>query len=628
MPVLVLAAAAALAIDARVVTPLEDGWTADGERVRLPHTWNLLDATDGRDVPPRKSPLWNYSSGSPSYVRKPVSYRRALPDPKPGRRVYVRCGGASMKAAVNVNGAEVGRHVGSFTAFTFEITKALRPTGNEIEFVVDNTFDPDVQPINADFSVYGGIHRVPELIETGEVCIDPTRAPVVRADPKTGHVEVEVPVAGGADVVQTFDFPGCELWSPENPRLYPVTLRVADDEVVVNVGFRTMEFREDGFYLNGAKRKLRGVCRHQDRAGKGWGASAADEEEDVRWIKLMGADAVRTAHYPQSETFLDLCDRRGLIVWEELPNVNGLTFTLQAEANERMMAREMVEQHRNHPCIFAWGIFNELYNKPMPEGAAEPRMKALSEYINSLDPTRPTIGASCRNWLTDLHRVPDQIGFNLYPKWAGEGTDTMREKIDAAFRTNATLRICAVSEYGAGAGARQHADVRTRAAAYDSPFHPQEYQAYHHWKAYADIKADPRVWGSFVWVMFDLGSDAKHEGEHPGLNDKGMVSWDRMIAKDAFYLYKANWNPEPMLHLVGDRMTDTTTEQATVLAFSNDGDVELFVNGRSLGRRSPDDAKGVIWDGVRLARGENTIEVVSRRFREIAHWRLHAATDD
>ena len=128
--------------------------------------------------------------------------------------------------------------------------------------------------------------------------------------------------------------------------------------------------------------------------------------------------------------------------------------------------------------------------------------------------------------------------------------------------------------------------------------------------------------------MFDLGSDAKHEGEHPGLNDKGLVSWDRMIAKDSFYLYKANWNPEPMLHLVGDRMTDTTTELATVLAFSNDGDVELFVNGRSFGRKSPDDAKGVLWEGVRLRPGENEIEVVSTRFREFAHWRLHAASND
>lgn len=617
----VAAAIASSAVSAREIVALPDGWTADGAAVTLPHTWNLLDATDGRDVPPRTSPLWNYSSGSPSYARKAVSYVRALPDPAPGKRYFLKCGGASMKAVVKVNGREVGRHVGSFTAFAFEITDALRPAGNSVEFVVDNVFDADVQPINADFSVYGGIHRVPQLIVTDDVCIDPRRTPVVHADAKTGHVRVEVPVSGGADSVQEFDFPGFELWSPENPKLYPVTLRAGTDEVVVNVGFRTMEFREDGFYLNGAKRKLRGVCRHQDRAGKGWGRSPEDEAEDVRWIKLMGADAVRTAHYPHSEAFLDLCDRFGLIVWEELPNVNGITFTAKAEENERMMAREMVEQHRNHPCIFAWGIFNELYNKPMREGSAEPRMAALSKFVKELDPTRPTVGASCRDWLLGLHAVPDQIGFNLYPGWYGSANVTMRERIDAAFKTNTSVKIAAVSEYGSGAGPRQHADAKVRPVRADAPFHPQEYQAYHHWRNYPAIRDDPRVWGSFLWVMFDLGSDAKMEGEHFGLNDKGMVSWDRMIAKDAFYFYKANWNPEPMLHLVGDRMTDTTDRLATVLAFSNDGDVELFVNGKSFGRKTPDSAKGVLWEDVPLATGENMIEVVSARFRETAHWR-------
>ena len=614
---------------ARTVTELDTGWTADGKPVTLPHTWNALDASDGKDVPPRFSTQWNYSAGSPSYARKPVVYRRALPDPKPGRRYFVTCGGASMTTQVRVNDREVGRHIGSFTAFAYELTDALKPSGNVLEFIVDNVFDANVQPINADYSVYGGLYRIPRLVETGAVCIDPARTPVVHADAKTGRVEIKWFQSSRSPdgSIRTIEqsnirtIPDFELWSPENPKLYPVTVRAGDDELTLNVGFRTMEFREDGFYLNGEKRKLRGVCRHQDRAGRGWGRSAADEAEDVRWIKLMGADAVRTAHYPQSEAFLDLCDREGLIVWEELPNVNGITFTAKAEENERMMAREMVEQHRNHPCIFAWGIFNELYNKPMPEGTAEPRMAALSKFINELDPTRPTVGASCRNWLIDLHRTPNQIGFNLYPTWAGEGTDTMKMKIDAAFATNTTLKIAAVSEYGAGAGARQHASIRTRATAYDSVFHPQEYQAYHHWRCYRDIKDDPRIWGSFLWVMFDLGSDAKIEGEHVGMNDKGMVSWDRMIAKDAFYFYKANWNPEPMLHLVGDRLTDLTDRRTDVLAFSNDGDVELFVNDVSYGKRTPDGVKGVLWTDVPLATGDNKVEVVSDRFRETAHWR-------
>ena len=595
------------------------GWLADGEPVTLPHTWNAADAADGEDVPDD----WRtagYSSGSTSYLRKAVAYCRALPDPRPGKRYFLRCGGASITATVKVNGREVGRHVGSFTGFCFELTEALKPSGNELEILVDNRFDPDVQPIHADFSVYGGLYRVPELLERDAVCIDPRRNPVVTADPATGHVTVKVPVAGGEDVTQSFDFPDPVLWSPEHPRLYPVTVRVGADERTIHVGFRTVEFRTDGFYLNGTKRRLRGVCRHQDREGKGWGVSAADEAEDVRWMKRMGADAVRTSHYPQSEAFYDLCDREGLLVWTELPNVNGLTFTPEAEENERMMAREMVGQHRNHPCVFAWGIFNELYNKPM-SADPEPRMAALRDYVKGLDPTRPVVAASNAPGRRTLNAIPEQLGFNLYPGWYGAAADRMGETIDEAFRLNPGRTAFAVSEYGGGGCVSQHADAKARPARADAPFHPEEYQAYLHWGNYRAIVRDPRVWGSFLWVMFDLGSDARREGARFGLNDKGLVTWDRSTAKDAYFLYKANWNPEPMLHLVGERMTSLTNAAATVMAFSNVGEVELRVNGETVGRKTPDEVRTARWDAVPLRDGDNEIEVRAGNFRRTAHWR-------
>ena len=598
---------------------LRDGWTADGVSVTVPHTWNAEDAADGLDVPDDWATAW-YSAGSPSYLRKTVVYRRALPDPKPGKRYFVSCGGASINAKVSVNGVEVGRHVGSFTGFCFELTEALKSSGNVLEFAVDNVFDPDVQPIHADFSVYGGLYRVPVLHEKDRICIDPRRNLVVSADPKTGHVRVLVPVAGGEDVTQEFDFPQPALWSPESPSLYPVTVRVGTDEKTVNVGFRTVEFREDGFYLNGKKRKLRGVCRHQDREGKGWGVSAADEAEDVRWIKRMGADAVRTSHYPQSETFYDLCDREGLLVWTEVPNVNALRFTHEAEENERMMAREMVEQHRNHPCIFAWGLFNELYNKKMTE-APEPRMSALRKYVEKLDPTRPTVAASCQPRRTELNAVPGQIGFNLYPGWYGRTAEKMDEAIEEAFRLNPAWKICAVSEYGCSGCVTQHADAKFREKITATSFHPEEYQAYLHWGNYRGIAADPRVWGSFLWVMFDLGSDARREGARFGVNDKGMVTWDRTTAKDAYFFYKANWNPEPILHLVGTRMTSLTNAAATVMAFSNAGSVELRVNGVTVGTKEPDAVRTAMWDGVPLRDGVNEIEVRAGDLVRTARWR-------
>lgn len=157
---------------ARVSAILNDGWTVDGVPAAVPHTWNAIDAADGEGRAENWAKI-GYSSGALSYARKTALYRRALPDAKPGKRYFVRCGGASIRAAVKVNGIEIGRHTGAFTAFCFEATAAMKPSGNMLEISVNNGFDPDVQPIHADFSVYGGLYRVPELIETDAVCIDP-----------------------------------------------------------------------------------------------------------------------------------------------------------------------------------------------------------------------------------------------------------------------------------------------------------------------------------------------------------------------------------------------------------------------------------------------------------------------
>ena len=600
---------------------LSTGWTADGEPVVLPHTWNAIDAADGIG---RAS----NSSGATSYVRKVVAYRRALPDPKSGKRYFLKCAGAAVKTETFVNGKPVGRHVGAFTAFCHELTSALKPTGNEVEMRVDSRFDKNVQPIHADFSVYGGIYRVPELIETDPVCIDRVTdgagGVTIEADAKTGDVVAHVRVLGGTNEVRRFHFDSPKLWSPETPNLYTVNVEVRQkgsfDSERVRFGFRTAEFREDGFYLNGVKRKLRGVNRHQDREGRGWCRSRDDEAEDVRWIKRMGADAVRTSHYPQSPAFYDLCDEAGILVWTEVPNVNGITFTETARQNELNEAREMVAQHRNHPSIFVWGIFNELYNKKMSE-SPEPRMCALRDYVKSLDPSRPVTSASNKVGRKDLNAITDVVGFNLYPGWYGRRKSV---EMDAVLRgvaaKNPVRRTFAVSEYGCSGCISQHADAKFREPSTRSPFHPEEYQAYHHWGNYRAIAADPHVWGSFAWVMFDVGADARREGARFGINDKGLVTWDRSTAKDAYFFYKANWNPEPEVHIVGERMTETTNTCATVMVFSNVGTVTLAVNGRLIGTKEPDAVRTAMWEDVPLDEGANEIVATSGEFRRTARW--------
>ena len=634
LPVWALASAAALAcadVSARTVASLSgDDWTADYEPVTVPHTWNAVDGADGfgdsRQVP----------SSSDSYERKCVTYRRALPGPKPGRRYFIRCGGASVKAVVRVNGREVGRHVGAFTAFVFEITSALKESGNLLEIEVDSRFDPDVPPYSADFTMYGGLYRDVSLVETGPVCFDstPDGGPgvVVDADPATGTVRVvprvsgakspafavrvegpglDGPVSGNGLSVRV---PSPRLWTPETPHVYTATVVVTDgenqDAVTIPFGFRSVGFGEDGlFRLNGKTRRIRGVNYHQDREGKGWATSAADRESDVRKIKELGADGVRTAHYPHSGDVYDWCDRLGLLAWIEMPNVNIMPATAAYRANAMRLAAEVVAQYRHHPSIFLWSTSNEikLIRKPEENAAATALEREIDAFVRKADPSRPTALATFKPKQTEFNAIPVAVGFNFYPGWYSSEADKMPVRIDGVFSQNPFLKAIAISEYGAGATPGQFETPDSRNAA-GAPFHSEGYAAYVHHLHYKAIEADPRIWGSFVWLMFDFGSDTRREGGRFGLNDKGLVGFDHETKKPPYWLYKANWSETPTLHLVGEGRHVTTNGAVIVMAFSNVGDVTLKVNGARVGTLAPD--------------GDNEIVVEAGGLRSSATWRF------
>ena len=616
-----LAAMAALLAQAgRVVTDLSGaGWTlteADGSSygVSVPHSWNIEDGCDGRGVLSSERYAKN-SSCMNSYERKRVTYARTLPDPKPGRRYFVRCEGASITAAVSVNGVKAGEHLGAFTAFCFEVTDLLKPSDNVLEIAVDNISRDDVAPpVNADFTMYGGLYRGVSLVETPTVCIDPVTdgASGVRLfpDPETGRVRAEIRVLGGKDETREFEVKDFRLWSPETPVIYTQRFEIASgDAVTETFGFRLVEFRGDGLYLNGTRRFIRGVNYHQDREGRGWAVSKDEIAGDIAAIRELGADGIRTAHYPHSDFTYSQCDERGLLAWCEHPNVNGLRFNEAFRSNCWRQVREMIMQLGNHPSIFCWSIFNELYNKvPMTEGEPETMMEDLRDYVRTLDPTRPVAAAGSFPEKKRLNAVPDVLGFNRYPGWYGPAE--MPSLIDEICRVNGR-RGFLMTEYGAGASINQHDDAMAVCEP-DSSWHTEEYQAMVHADDYRAIVSDPRVWGSFVWCMFDYGSDRRLEGEVWGRNDKGLLTFDHAMKKDAWFLYKANWTDEPLLHLVGSRVPGgTTNETLNVLGFSNVGEVLLKVNGRTVGRQAPDCARSVLWKSVPLDLGENRIELAA-----------------
>ena len=621
---------ASVAYAGRIETCLDgNGWTLDGLPVLVPDCWNKIDGADGRVA----DGAWKTSRSacSESYARRRGTYRCELPGAKPSRRYFIRCEGAGQTAAVRVNGAEIGRHAGAFTAFCFEATAAMTPGANILEIEVSNEIDPSIPPLDGDFNVCGGLYRSVWLLETDPVCIDPTRlgACGVRVFPSMdGTVRVEADISGASDA--TLDWEPKKVadpvaWTPETPAVYRVRVTVEkdgfSDTVVQPFGFRTAEIRADGFYLNGVKRKVRGVNRHQEVEGEAWAMTDAQHLRDMRLVKAMGADAVRLCHYPQSGGVLDVCDALGIMVWAEIPVVNrigGAAFRERA----RQMLREMIAQQRNHPSVCWWGCWNELYNgvKGADAPAAgdwEAESAALAALAAELDPSRPVVAATCFPRRADLNASIPNACLNIYPGWYKDAT--MADCISGYFAANPSATTLALSEYGAGASIHQHENPPRRHKP-SGPFHPEEWQTRVHVAAYRDILADARVWGSFVWAMFDFAADARREGDRAGINDKGLVTRDRVVPKDAYFFYKANWNAQPMLHLCGRRMRATSASAVDVVAFSNAGDVSLEVNGAPAGAKTPDSVKCAVFENVALAPGENTIAVRAGGMEEV--WRL------
>ena len=353
----------------------------------------------------------------------------------------------------------------------------------------------------------------------------------------------------------------------------------------------------------------------------------------MRLILEMGATAVRLAHYPQSENIHAIADRTGLLLWEEIPNIERVPSLPEFAVNLRQQFTEMVLQGYNHPSLSFWGLFNEAKAVwLLPWGAPpEPLLNELRALAGELDPSRLVVGASWLRHHDPLHDTVPYVGFNQYPGWKYDTPDDMGPIVDPIYRNYDRRRI-AIAEYGAGAGIHQHLETGlARPPSTETSFHPEEWQAIVHEINWRHLKDNPRLWGTFAWVMFDFAADNRHEGENPGRNDKGLVTADRQTRKDAYYFYQANWTSQPMVHLTAQRLDHRRLNPVPeIKAYSNCAEVELLVNGVTLDRRRPDETAICRWASVKLQTGANRIEVVARttgglETRDACLWYLDSA---
>ena len=412
-------------------------------------------------------------------------------------------------------------------------------------------------------------------------------------------------------VTQIVKIPNPHLWNGRSdPYLYTATVSLLRDGKCVDqvsqpLGLRSVAITQDrGFLLNGKPYPIHGVCRHQDVRNKGWAISPEDEEGDAAIMKEMGVTAVRNAHYPQSEHWHQINDREGVLLWNEISLVNETRSSRAFWSNSEDYLREMIHQLYNHPSIMCWGIFNELGNRYMPQSDNE--LKHLQEVAKELDPNRFVVSATCHEHRS-FNQITEQIGFNHYPGWYTPlPPSSMAKSIDSD-SAEVDKRV-AISEYGAGANIAHHVEGQPVHPEARGAFHPEEYQSFAHEQDWAVIKNNPHLWGSFVWNMFDFACTGREEGNIPSLNDKGLVTHDRRFKKDAFFFYKANWNPEPMVYITSRRATPRTQPVTEVKVYSNCPLVELKVNGAPLGSMKPDDNHITRWPSVTLQPGTNTIE--------------------
>ena len=585
----------------REITKIMKGWEFTGPdgtttTVDLPHTWNARDGQDGGN----------------DYWRGTCIYRTHFAAPQfntASHQVWIQFDGVNASAHVVLNGSPVCNHDGGYSTFRANITELLRDE-NELTVEVDNSKNDRVYPQKADFTFYGGIYRDVSLmvVSKNHFTLDYFGGPGIRITPTVqgadasvqvttwhdgeGEVSIELLDAAGNTVATgkgpdiTLTIFNAHLWNGvKDPYLYSckaclVVNGTVEDETTTRFGVRSFKVDpKKGFFLNGKSYPLHGVSRHQDRKGLGNAITREMHDEDMALIKEIGANTIRLAHYQHDQYFYDLCDEVGMVVWAEIPYIS--EHMPNGRENTISQMKELIIQNYNHPCIVCWGVSNEITISTKDKKDMLDNHRQLNDLCHEMDKTRLTTlacYAMCGPFNRSAH-ITDMVSWNLYLGWYVPGF-ILNDLWMGFFHLCFPNRPFGYSEYGAEGMPNLHSTHPHRGD------HTEEYQAKYHEYMLRCFKRHPWMWATHVWNMFDFAADARDQGGEPGMNHKGLVTFDRKTKKDSFYLYKAWWSDEAFVHICSKRFVERTGSTATVKVYSNQSTVALYVNGNKVGEQT------------------------------------------
>ncbi|MFP4844294.1 glycoside hydrolase family 2 protein [Winogradskyella sp. PE311] len=621
------------------------------EPINVPHTWNALDATDLE----------------PGYRRTGSWYKKDLDiySIVSGQIYQLYFEGVNITSEVYVNGKKVGGHIGGYIGFTIDITDAISQGTNEILVRADNGYDPEVIPSQkSDFFIFGGITRDVWLVTLPKQHLSNLKITTPNVSDKSADLlatfnisnsnndsrikatlmdldgkEVQTQTFGATDSELEISFnelKDIKLWHTDHPNLYTLKVQLLEndkviDEVSERVGFRWFEFKDYGaFYLNGKRLLLRGTHRHEEHAGVGAAMTNEMHRADMELIKEMGTNFVRLAHYPQDPEVYKACDELGLLVWDELPWCRGGLGNDTWKTNTKGMLKEIIEQNYNHPSIIFWSLGNEIYWLPDFEGGDNREninvyLKELNDYAYRLDPTRKT---AIRKYYEGADIV-DVFSPSIWSGWYSGSYKSYQKAID---QYKEEYKHFIHTEYGGSSHVGRHTEnpitgegkikadgweeaiVQTNVANIAQIGDWSENYIVDLFDWHLRISENDSTFiGNAQWAFKDFGTPLRPENAIPYMNQKGLVDRENN-PKDAFYVFKSYWNTsDPFTYIESHTWTERQGPKGLardISVYSNCPEVELFLNGKSIGTKKRDTkafpAAGLNWT-LNFREGKNEL---------------------